>query len=596
MSIVDVKVNAKYYQDLAKKAIENNDISIALRHYRAALSLDNLTKDEIYTLKKEYAKALALRGKFSFSNKMIYEVLVDRPHDSEAYAILMYNFKAVDYDEAAKYYSKKAQPFLNKRRDDFKKYLSDLNQDFLYYDDMEIPVKELNNDEFDRLISGEFPFIDDIKDKPKPTFTVLDHIQEFDTLMNKLYDAARHEDYAKAIDYANDAIRLNVADDVKIAAIYAKSVALMMMGYARESLDQVNVMLARHPDDNSFILLKAEILQGMKDDDGLVRTLKVFNDRPKDEVLPFERIIDLYLKRGLYGAALEFVEPRLPYFIDSYTLLSYYGVILFDIGRVKEAKSVFADLNGIYGDLCDARHLQNYIKLGIDKPMLVIPQFGDIKELTERYVNELCLLLEQNDNYGLTYLNRDVDDFISKLTWVIEGGKLELAEAVIKQVFLLAIGKGSNKKGAKQALKIIYNMPATIDGLPKDIKESIFELRLLEEKPFCYLDSWNLFKISKDVFKGFSVSKTIYFACVHAVAYDMARDSERYYKTLKVCKLIDEKYKVKNFAWKSKRNIYALIVYLSGDRENMPEGIVPDIIYDKKLFQKYLAEFDSVEI
>ena len=67
MSKVVLKINAKYYQDLAKEALDNNDLSTALRHYRAALSLDNLTKDERLTIKKEYAKTLALRGKFSYS-------------------------------------------------------------------------------------------------------------------------------------------------------------------------------------------------------------------------------------------------------------------------------------------------------------------------------------------------------------------------------------------------------------------------------------------------------------------------------------------------------------------------------------------------
>lgn len=598
MSIVDYKVNADYYLDLAKQAVDNNELPKALRYYRSALSLDNLTREEIKKIKKDYAKALALRGKFSFSNRLLYEVLVESHNDSEAYAILMFNFKSVDYDQAANYYSRKARPYLNKRRDDFRKYLADLNQDYLYYDDVEIPVSDLKDDEFDRLMNGEFPFLEMMDNKErKQTFTVIDHVEEFDHYMNKLYDAARHEEYSKAIDYANDAIKLNVSDDIKIAAIYAKSVALMMMGYTRESLELANQMIAKHNQDHSFLLLKAELLTEMKDDKALIEVLSFFKDRPKDETMPFERIITLYLKRELYQEALEFIEPRLPYFTDSYTLLSYYGIILFDMGRVKQAKSVLSDLNGIYGDLCDAKHLLNYINSGIDKPLTNIPQFGEIKELTSKYSNELCLFLEQNNQSAMSYLAMDVDGLMSKLEWVIDYQKIELAIGVIDKIFVLYNERtnSQNRKALRKAITCVFNMPAIIDGLNPDIKETIYELRLLSPGHFGYLDSDNLFRVSRNVFKEINTTKTIYVAMVHALAYCMAKDSKNYAKTLEACQKIATKSQKKSFAWKSRRNIYALIVYLSQDRTMMPEKVVQNIIYDKKVFQKYLDEYDSIE-
>ena len=599
MSVVDVKVNAKYYEDLAREALENRDVSQAMRHYRSALNLNNLTKEDTRRVKKEYAKALALRGKFSYSNRLLYEVLVEAPHDAEAYAILMFNFKSVDYTGAAQYYSKKAQPYLDKRRDDFKRYLEELNQDFLYYDDMEIAVEELNDAEFDRLISGEFPFIEEGLQKPKekPVFTVLDHTKEFDDLMTKVYDTARQQDYAKAIDYANEAIRLNVSDDDKVSAYYAKCVALMMMGYTRESLELTDKMLQKYPNDNSFLILKAEIFVGMKDDENLVKTLSAFKNRPKDEVLPFERIINLYLSRGQYEEALSFVEPRIPFFSDSYTLLSYYGVILFDLGDIKKARSVFSDLNGIYGNLCDATHLLNYIKSGIDKPLLTIPQFGDIRELTDKYQNEMLLFLEQATQPALSYLAMDVEGFKSKLLWLIESGRLELSEAIIKKIYLISSYKTNSvsNRAIKNVLNWIFNLPATIDGLNPNIKEIIFEFELYCRDNFCYLDSWNLFKVSKDIFKGFDLPQPIWTAVSHSIASTMARDREGYKSTLAVVKELNRKYAIKKFTWKSQRTIYALIVYLAANRKVEPDTLVPGIIYDKKLLQKYLEEYDSVE-
>lgn len=600
MSKVVLKINAKYYQDLAKEALDNNDLSTALRHYRAALSLDNLTKDERLTIKKEYAKTLALRGKFSYSNRIIYEVLVEAPHDAEAYAILMFNFKSVDYNEAAQYYAPKAQPYLDKKRDDFKKYLKDLNQDYLYYDDLEIPVSELKNEEFDRLISGEFPFLDELKKatEKKPTFTVIDHVGEFDDLMNKLYDAARQNDYAKAIDYANEAIKLNVSEDIKISARYAKCVALMMMNYTRESLDQTNEMLERYPDDHSFILLKAELMSAMKNIEGLIKTLKVFNDKPLDEIMPFERIIDLYLKNHLFEEALSFVEPRLPYFVDSYTLLSFYGVILFDLGRIKEAKSVFSDLNGIYGDLCDARHLLTYIKFGTDEPILTIPQYGDIKKITDKYVNDFTFLLEGEPIIAVSYIALDVDDFKAKMIWLLESNKIDIVDAMIQKVFLLSTAKmqPKDKKAIKELMDWIFNLPAMIDGLSQQVKVTIFEFEILSKKNFPYLDSRNLFRISKDVFKGYDFSVAIWQAVNHAVAFEMAMDSERYKRVLSAIRQLHDRYKIKKFKWKSRRNIYALIVYIAANRELAPEEVIPGIIYDKNVFKKYLEEYDMVQI
>ena len=595
MSVCVVKNSADDYFQKAKQAVEKQDFVQAFRMFRNALAFDNITREKRIEIKKEYAKVLAMRGVFVASNQLLFEVLLEAPLDSEANAILMYNFKATGFENTAEFYAVRAQNFIKEKRENFKDELSKMSQgESLFVDGQEVNVEDLSDTEFDRLINGEFPFLEE-ENKPNGVFTVRDHVDEFDKFTSMMYEAAQKQEYAKAIDYANDALALNVSEDLKLVAYYTKCVALMIMGYVREALDLVNMILENHPDDYTYVILKAEILSDMKDIDAVRETLAFFEDKPKGDVLPFDRILLLYFKNHLYAEALCFLEPRLPYFNTSESLLSNYGIINFNLGNIDKAKEVFADLNDMYGDLSDAYHYLNYIKYGFDKPIPNNTFVGDITELTKQYISEFSLFLEQEGVAAASWMTMDIDGFIRKLLWIIRSGRVDIACGILKKVFLVAVEAKSQKmsKQMRPLLNRIFEIPAIELGLSADVKETIFDFELLYKPSFYYLDEESKFRVANKLLEKFDFPKAMWTAVTHAVAYDLPRNQKRLKSILNLLKRLNQMNAEKKFSWKSERAIYALILYLATPKQTPPEEIVKGLIYDKNVFEKYLFEYNQ---
>ncbi len=589
MKIVEMPTKPQDYKKLADVAIASGDVVQGLKYLSSAIKSTDLKPKQLAKLKMDYARALSMRCKYGYSTDVLFKVLAQDKKNQEVMSLIMFNYQALNMDDLVKYYHPKCKTYLEKRKKDFKSFLSDAPGQVLMIDGEEIPIDDITDADIDSFLGT------DIIEKPQKKnsiFTVIDNDSKFQDLVSQMYDHASKQEFAQAIDSANQALKLNVKKSDRIIPLYTKGVALMLMGYHREALDHVNKVLQEYPNDYSVNILKCELLSTINDKEGLKKAMEFFKSRPLDEILPFDRIMGIYLRNKLYKEGLEFVKPRMKFFTDSYTLNTYLAMLYFNLGEVKKAKEVLSELNGLYGDLCDARHLLNYINYGINKPLLVSPQLGDILDLTIKYSNEFVLFLEQEGRACASYATMDIGNFVAKLKWISFNKAPDLAIAVIEKVFIISSKELPTELGAKwRALKKeIAALLLCVEPLPETIQECIVHYMLLSKgKVDIAVDG--KFISADPMLDIYSLPLTFMKALVRAFSYSIVRGEELFLETLRFANNINGIYQERKFNWKSETAIFAVIMYYAYGKLPLSETI-PGFKYNEKLFNKYLQELE----
>ena len=595
MKQVNIPVTAKDFKKLADEALVAGDVVTALGYLSSAIKDPTLNQKQLASYKKDFSRALAMRSKHGYATDVLFSVLYDYSEDKEALSLVMYNYQALFLNDQAQYYYKKCEKFLNKRKRDFMTFLEKTPNDTLIIDGEEVPIEEITEEAVDTFLGGDL--LKQIKEPPKQSiFTVISAQTKFQDLITKMYEAAARQDYAGAIDFANQAVKLNVKKTEKAIAYYTKGVALMLMGYNREALEFVDGIISDYEDDYPMHILKCEIMANMKDKGGLLSCLKYFNERELDEVMPFDRIMALYLQFRMFDEALEFLKPRMKNFTDSYTLNIYLGMLYFNIGDVKKAKSIFAQLNGLYGDLCEARHLINYINYGIEKPLLVSPLYGNILELTTQYVNEFCMFLEQEGVSAISWATMDISNFIAKLKWISTNRAPDLAVAVIEKVYVASAGKLTKelREKSKELQHEIGRLLMLVDDLPEVIRECIAHYQILTHNKVKVV-TYGKFYVADTMLDIFNLPGAVMNAVVRAFAFTIVRGEELYIDTLRFVNNLNAVYAERNFRWRSEYAVFALILYFVYGKKDI-STIIPGFKYNKQLFAKYLEELTGETI
>ena len=512
-------------------------------------------------------------------------------------SLIMYNYQALGLKEQAQFYYDKCKDYLNRKKKSFMDFLSKTPNDTLVIDGDEYPIEEITEEAVDTFLGGDL--LKEIKEQKKPSiFTVVDASSRFREKITKMYEAASKEDYALAIDYANEATREKVKESEKVIAYYTKGVALMLMNYHREALDYVNSVIDKCPNDFSLNILKCEILAHMKDKGGLISSLKFFNSRPLDEVMPFDRILSLFLQYRLFEEGLEFVKPRMKYFSDSYTLNTYLGILYFNVGEIKKAKSVFSNLNGLYGDLCDARHLLNYINYGIEKPILVSPYIGNIVELTTQYSNELCIFLEQEDKSAITYATMDIGNFVAKIKWLAINNAVDVAIAAIERLYIANTSELTDKTIDKlRALKVeITKLLVCVEDLPTPVRECIAHYQILSERPVTVVSNGYFYVEDPDTALFFlEVPNAVRRAFLRAFAFAVVRSEDMYQEVMRFAINLNAIYAERNLNWRSEYAIFAVILYYAYGRKDVTE-MLQDFKFNRQLYKKYIQDLTGEEL
>ena len=595
MKLVTIPTTYEELRKYAQLALEENDVVKALKYYASALKIPNLTPLQLHTLKRDYARTLSMRCKYGYSNKVLYDIISEYKKDKEAMSLLMFNFKALNLEDQANYYQIQCQNYLDKRAKEFQEMLKENAGEMLLIDGEEFPIDEITEEQIKTFVTGET--LQEDKPKRKSIFTVIDNNSKFQELFQQVYQAASTQQYAEAIDIANKALALNVKEEDKLPVYYTKAATLMLMGYTRESLDLANSILEKFPNDYATRILKCEIMSNLKDREGLILELKFFNTRPLDEILPFDRILSVFLRNALYDEGLEFIKPRMTYFSDSYTMMMYLGMLYFNKGEIEKAKGVLSELNGLYGDLCEARHLLNYINYGLTKPLTVSPQLGDIFDLTTQYVNEFCLYLEQDGEAAASYATMDISNFIAKLRWIAQNRAEELSLAVVEKTYIIRnrdLNKNTQEK-LKELKKQIVKLLATDDDLPYMLRELITYYQLISKsKVDITVDG--KFYTANCVLDVFNMPTMFMRAAARAISFCIVRGEEIYGKAYNFIHDFNAIYQDRKFAWKSETAIFATYLYYIFDKTKL-DVVIPGFKYNKKLFQKYIEEFagDTIE-
>lgn len=589
MKVVQMPTSGQDFKKLADVAIASGDVVQGLKYLSSAIKAPNLKAKELAKYKTDYARALSMRCKYGYSNEILFGILADDKKNKEVMSLIMYNYQALNMQDQAKYYYDKCASFLEKRKNDFKSFISNAPGDILMIDGEEIPLDEITEEEIDGFLGTNL--IKDLNTPKKPSiFTVIDNKSKFQDLVAEMYNCAAKQDFAGAIDCANKALELNVKKTDKIVPLYTKGVALMLMGYSREAMEHVNRVLEEYPNDYSVNILKCELLSSINDKSGLKDAMEFFKTRPLDEVLPFDRIMGIYLRNKLYQEGLDFVKPRMEYFSDSYTLNIYLGMLYFNLGEVQKAKEVLSEINGLYGDLCDARHLLNYINYGIKKPLIVSPQIGDIIDLSAQYLNEFCMFLEQEGKACASWATLDISNFIAKLKWIALNKSPDIAIAVVEKIYVLRSDDLTPHLQAKmrELKRELAKLILTVDDLPDVIKECIVHYILLSHGKADIVVDGKFFS-ADPMLDIYAMPNNFMRALVRAFAYSIARGEEMFMDTLRFANNLNALYQEKKFNWKSDMTIFAVIMYYVYGQQDL-EMVIPGFKYNKKLFAKYIQE------
>ena len=597
MKTIKMPVSAKEFKKLADVKLVEGDVTAALHYLSSAIKDPTLTQKALNQYKKDYSRALSMRCKYGYANEVLFNVLYDNPKDKEALSLVMYNYQALGLKDQAQYYYDKCKDYLNKKKKSFMNFLSKTPNDTLLIDGEEYPIEEITEEAVDEFLGGDL--LKEIKqEKEKSIFTVVDASSRFREKIAKMYEAASKEDYALAIDYANEATKEKVPDSEKVIAYYTKGVALMLMNYHREALDYVNSVIDKCPNDFSMNILKCEILAHMKDKGGLISSLQFFNSRPLDEVMPFDRILSLYLQFRLFDEGLEFIKPRMKYFSDSYTLNTYLGMLYFNIGEIKKAKSIFSNLNGLYGDLCDARHLINYINYGIERPMLVSPYVGNIVELTTQYTNEMCMYLEQEDVSAVTYATMDIGNFVAKIKWLAINNAIDIAIAAIEKLYIVDTSKLSDKTLTKLGiLKMeISKLLVCVEELPVSVRECIAHYQILSEHNVTVVSNGYFYIEDPDTAISFlDVPQCVQRAFLRAFAFAIVRSKELYDEVMKFAVNLNAIYFERNLNWRSEYAVFAVILYYAFGRKDVTD-MLQGFKFNRQLYKKYIQDLTGEEL
>ena len=590
MKIVNLPTSANDFKKLADEAMVKQDFVQAMRYISSALKVPNLKRKEKTDLKLQFARLLAIRGKYGYSTDALFEVLSQEPKNGEAFSLLLYNYQALGVDSLVSYYGDKAHGYLEKRKKDLKKIISEAPGMVMDLDGQEIDVDSLTDEDIDDMLgTGSVG-----KDQKKNNiFTVIGNDDKFENEIAKMYDAASRQDFANATEHANNAIKLNVAESKKVVPYYTKAVALMFMNYLKEALDLTTFIVEKYPKDMMIRILRCEIQSMMKDLDGVKASLKFFEEKQVDETLPFDRILDIYLKNGLYKEGIEFIKPRLNAFIDSYTLHTYLGIFYFNLGEVDKAKSMLSALNGLYGDLCNARHLLNYINYGIQAPITTSPLTDNLLELTNKYMNEFCFYLEQKGISAISYITMDVDNFIQKLKWMSLHQGVEITKAVIQKIYMEdehIMNKDMLVKW-KILKKELPKLLVSIDNISPYIKEEIVHYELFVKNKVAIVNDGK-FYIAEPMLDIYSLPISIMRPLIQAFAYCISRCEELYIKVFRFAHELNRRNSEKKLEWRSDIVTFAIIMYYVYDCEPLEKNM-PYFKYNKKLFEKYLEEFNE---
>ena len=152
MKIVNLPTSANDFKKLADEAMVKQDFVQAMRYISSALKVPNLKRKEKTDLKLQFARLLAIRGKYGYSTDALFEVLSQEPKNGEAFSLLLYNYQALGVDSLVSYYGDKAHGYLEKRKKDLKKIISEAPGMVMDLDGQEIDVDSLTDEDIDDML------------------------------------------------------------------------------------------------------------------------------------------------------------------------------------------------------------------------------------------------------------------------------------------------------------------------------------------------------------------------------------------------------------------------------------------------------------
>ena len=142
----------KEFKKLADAALVEGNVVAALRYVSSALKVPDISKKELGSLKRDYARILSMRCKYGFSNAVLFEVLSTNPKDKEALSLIMYNCQALGLDDVAQYYFEKCKGFLDKKKKQFLNFLDEAPGDTLMINGEEIPLESITEESVDEFL------------------------------------------------------------------------------------------------------------------------------------------------------------------------------------------------------------------------------------------------------------------------------------------------------------------------------------------------------------------------------------------------------------------------------------------------------------
>lgn len=571
------------YMDLSRACMENNKFLEAIPYLKSAEKLAKKEKDK-KKISIELAKVYAARFKYGYSNELLYRLMSKYPDDAEIKIMMLINMLSLNDRDLAQYYYDSVKDYIKTK----KVFASQIVDDMVR---LEVDMTGKNLEKDDAI---DFDLEEILKEPPQQnTFTMINDSVRFDQYIDKICACINEGSYGEAIDLANEALKLKVNNQQKKIAIYSKAMALLILGYVREAKDLCEKTLDEYGDDLNIRLLYCQTLVDSKDKEGLKKAISSIIEAPDTEFMQFHRICQILIKGGLLDEAKNYLKKLIKDNPDSYSYNAYLGIIYFNEGDKEKARRIFAQLNGLYGDLATAKHFLNYIDSEETKPIPVEAVNGDWKELTMQYVTKFYSYLEMSDVNFREFLKNNYEEIVYEIKWLSTGMRAKPVFGLISKIFELDkedLAPASKIVKAKRAVLALCSTVPFFDRYTQIhiISECIhygFETKIpvLCDGKFYTVDTLSVY------YMDFSVTFADAFA--NALAISATLGEEEFNKVKAFMENFKDMMCNHQFRW---RNVNTIVVFiLETALQKRAEDLNLNFEYGERQLQKYTDDYNE---
>ena len=315
--LIDFKLSAREYLDLADKATSDGDVEKSFSYIRKALEIDDKNQEAYIALAREYSGL----GAQEISNDILFKALSLRPkqfYKDEIFQQLAMNFLDMNEVDVAEY------------------YLAD------YADILGIDFQEI-----EELTAA--------REKPKGGFHVVyPHGEDYyEMLIERAYNLVRERKLDEAIALLDE---VDPRSKSKDAANHVVLVCLMMKEDIDGVIDNAKKMLEENPDSLAVrcTLSTAYLMEGKEKE-----AYEVMDDVLKKDFTRMEEILlvlPILVNLNMHVEVVKYTKRVLENINSQPNTMIWLSQALYNIGDKESAKRVMHKVNTLYGEYSPAEY------------------------------------------------------------------------------------------------------------------------------------------------------------------------------------------------------------------------------------------------